>query len=104
MADPTAVCLRPLLAVLTVDRVLGAIRYRVPVARRATDRIACRSSKGGANQNDGGSFLEHDYPPLRLNQTRLRAKRSIPAPQFPTRLSAKRHQTATGAEMWGCGS
>src|SRR4051812_436731 len=65
MADPTAVCLRPLLAGVSVDSILGAVRDRVHVSRRAADGIACGGGKGSADQNHGGYFLEHICPPLR---------------------------------------
>jgi hypothetical protein len=59
MADQTAACLRGLLAILTVDRVFGAIGDRVHVAGGAADGIAGGGGKGRADQKYGGCFVKH---------------------------------------------
>src|SRR5690348_10068520 len=49
----------PLVALLSVHRVLGAICDRIHVFRRAADRIAGREHQGGADQHDRRYLLEH---------------------------------------------
>jgi hypothetical protein len=48
-----------LVAVVTIDRVLGAICHRIDVLGGAANRVAGSNGQGSANQDYGRNFLKH---------------------------------------------
>jgi hypothetical protein len=53
----------PLVALLSVHRILGAIRDRVHVFRSAANGVASRQHQRGADQHHGRRFPEHSFSP-----------------------------------------
>src|SRR5438270_11799643 len=83
-----------------------SVQFATEFTSRAAPRTVLHAAAASAApiKSTVAVFWNMICPPLRLNETRLPAKRSIPAAQFSVQLSANRRQTAMGAEMWGCGS
>src|SRR6476646_6736937 len=51
-----------LAAVVSVDRVVGAVRYRADIVGGAAYRVACGNAETCANQRDRQQLLNHDRP------------------------------------------
>jgi hypothetical protein len=87
------------LALATVHRILGAVRDRIDVAGGTADGVARRRGQRSADDKHGCDPVKHDSSPsAERNAAGMKALPSL------NRILLSVRQTATGAEICGCGS